>query len=94
MKLAARVGDPTAHTPLSGSGSPNVFIGGRPAWRAIADFHSCPLYTGLSPHVGGSVVTGGSVLINNFPAATMGDTIIEAGPPNKILGGCPTVFIG
>jgi uncharacterized Zn-binding protein involved in type VI secretion len=34
---AARVGDMTAHgTPLSiGPGSPNVFIGKRPAWRGV-----------------------------------------------------------
>ncbi len=36
-KPAARLGDSTAHgTPLGGSpGSLNVFIGGKPAWRAI-----------------------------------------------------------
>jgi uncharacterized Zn-binding protein involved in type VI secretion len=35
------------------------------------------------------------VLINNLPAARMGDTILEAvGPPNKIAMGCPTVIIG
>jgi uncharacterized Zn-binding protein involved in type VI secretion len=36
-----------------------------------------------------------TVLINNLPAARMGDTILEAvGPPNKIAMGCPTVIIG
>lgn len=96
MKPAARSGDPTSHgTPLSGTGSPNVFIGSKPAWRALADFHSCPMTTGTTPHVGGSVTAGSSsVLINNFPAATMGDTILEAGPSNAILGGCTTVLIG
>jgi hypothetical protein len=39
MPPAARVTDPTAH-PLPpglgpGPGSPNVFIGNRPAWRAV-----------------------------------------------------------
>jgi uncharacterized Zn-binding protein involved in type VI secretion len=35
---AARVGDPTAHgNPLApGPGSPDVIIGGRPAWRGLS----------------------------------------------------------
>lgn len=96
MPLAARVLDPTAHgTPLTGAGSPNVLIGGRPAWRATADFHPCPLATGVVPHVGGIVQPGStSVLINNMPAARQGDTIVESGPPNTIVGGCSTVLIG
>ncbi|ADD04353.1 uncharacterized protein Nmag_0768 [Natrialba magadii ATCC 43099] len=95
MKPAARTGDGTAHgTPLAGTGSPNVFIGNRPAWRAISDVHSCPLASGVVPHVGGPVVDGSTtVLINNMPAARLGDTIIENGPPNKIVSGCPTVLI-
>ncbi|WP_044956823.1 PAAR domain-containing protein [Halomicrobium katesii] len=96
MKPAARLGDQTAHgTPLTGVGSPNVLIGGKPAWRALTDFHSCPLSSGPAPHVGGSVVAGStSVLINNFPATRLGDSIVEAGPPNTIAAGCPTVLIG
>jgi uncharacterized Zn-binding protein involved in type VI secretion len=96
MKPAARLGDPTAHgTPLTGTGSSNVLIGKRPAWRALADVHACPLVTGTVPHVGGTV-TGGStsVLINGMPAARAGDTIVENGPSNTITGGCPTVVIG
>ncbi|MDY6818770.1 MAG: PAAR domain-containing protein [Halobacteriales archaeon] len=86
----------TAHgTPLPGPGSPNVLIGGLPAWRVGIDFHTCPLTTGPNPHVGG-VVTNGSttVLINGAPAARQGDTIAENGPPNTIASGCPTVMIG
>jgi uncharacterized Zn-binding protein involved in type VI secretion len=92
----ARVGDPTSHgTPLSpGPGSPNVIIGGQPAWRATADFHSCPLVTGVVPHVGGVVAMGSmTVLINNLPAARVGDMIVES-TPNTIANGCPTVIIG
>jgi len=34
-------------------------------------------------------------MIQNFPAARMGDTILEAvGPPNTITKGEPTVMIG
>lgn len=97
MPFAARVGDSTSHgTPLSpGPGSVNVLIGGMPAWRATADFHTCPLVNpGPVPHVGGMVAMGSvTVLINNLPAARQGDTIVEAGPPNAIVMGCPTVII-
>lgn len=96
MPLAARTGDQTSHgTPLPGPGSPNVLIGGMPAWRALSDFHTCPLVTGTVPHVGGVVVKGSTtVLINNLPAARQGDQIVESGPPNVIAMGCPTVVIG
>lgn len=94
---AARIGDLTSHgTPLGpGPGSFNVFIGGAPAWRGTADFHTCPLTTGTTPHVGGTVAVGSvTVRINNVPAARQGDTIVESGPPNAIAAGCPTVLIG
>jgi len=97
MPLAARVGDMTAHgTPLApGPGSTNVLIGGMFAWRATSDFHTCPLVTGTVPHVGGMVPVGSmTVLINNLPAARQGDVIVESGPPNSIVMGCPTVMIG
>ncbi len=97
MPPAARVGDQTSHgTPLGpGPGSANVLIGGMPAWRAATDFHTCPLVTVLVPHVGGMVAMGSmTVLINNLPAARQGDMIVESGPPNSIVMGCPTVIIG
>ena len=96
MQPAARLGDQTAHgTPLTGTASPNVLIGKRPAWRALTDVHTCPLVTGAVPHVGGTVTKGStSVLINKMPAARMGDTIAESGPPNTIVSGCQTVLIG
>jgi uncharacterized Zn-binding protein involved in type VI secretion len=97
MPMAARVGDLTSHgTPLSpGIGSINVLIGGKPAWRATADFHTCPLVTTLVPHVGGVVALGSAtVLINNLPAARQGDMIVESAPPNSIAMGEPTVIIG
>ena len=97
MPPAARVGDTTSHgTPLGpGPGSVNVFIGGKPAWRATADLHTCPLVSGTVPHVGGIVSMGSTtVFINNLPAARQGDMITESGPPNSITMGEPTVIIG
>lgn len=97
MPPAARMGDVTSHgTPLSpGPGSVDVLIGGKPAWRATADFHTCPLVTGVVPHVGGMVAMGSmTVLINNLPAARQGDMIVESGPPNSIALGEMTVIIG
>lgn len=101
MPAAARVGDPTSHgNPLTPAapgamGSATVFIGGQPAWRALTDVHVCPLVSGVVPHVGGSVAKGSSsVYIDKLPAARQGDQIVEAGPPNSILTGLPTVMIG
>jgi uncharacterized Zn-binding protein involved in type VI secretion len=95
---AATVGQTTAHasTPLSpGPGSPNVFFGGRPAWRVGIDFHACPLSDGPKPHVGGKVPIGSpTVMINGYPAARMGDKIVEASAPNAIVSGVESVIIG
>ena len=96
MPAAARMGDMTSHgTPLSpGPGSVNVLIGGLPAWRAGSDMHVCPLFSGPAPHVGGIVAMGSpTVMINGLPAARQGDMIVESGPPNTIVMGCPTVMI-
>jgi uncharacterized Zn-binding protein involved in type VI secretion len=96
--MAARVGDLTGHgTPLApGIGSPNVLIGGMPAWRATADMHLCPIVKGVVPDVGGVVMVGApTVLINNMMACRMGDMVVEIpGGPNPIAMGCPTVMIG
>jgi len=97
MSLAARVGDMTSHGTLlsPGPGSFNVLIGGMPAWRAGVDFHLCPLISGTVPHTGGTASVGSlTVLINNFPAARQGDIVVESGPANSIVSGCPTVIIG
>jgi uncharacterized Zn-binding protein involved in type VI secretion len=97
MPMAARMGDMTAHgTPLApGPGSPNVLIGGRPAWLATSSMHACPLVSGLVPHVGGVVPMGSpTVFINGMSAARQGDMIVEATAPNTIAVGCPTVMIG
>jgi len=94
---AARIGDLTSHgTPLGpGPGCPTVLIGGQPAWRAGSDMHVCPLVDGLKPHVGGTVAAGSvTVMIGGLPAARLGDLVVEAGAPNAIAQGLPTVLIG
>jgi len=94
---AARLGDMTGHgTPLGpGPGAPTVLIGGLPAWREGSDTHVCPLFNGPQPHVGGVVAVGSTtVLIGGLPAARQGDQVIEAGGPNPIAIGAPTVLIG
>ena len=94
---AARVGDTTSHgTPLGpGPGAMNVLIGGMPAWRATSDSHVCPLSDGPKPHGGGVVSVGSmTVKIGGLAAARVGDMVTEAGPPNAIVKGAPTVLIG
>ena len=64
-----------------------------PAAR-IGDFHVCPMVTGLVPHVGGPVAMGaGTVMINNMPAARVGDMCTCVGPPDTIISGSSTVMI-
>jgi uncharacterized Zn-binding protein involved in type VI secretion len=66
-----------------------------PAAR-ITDMHVCPMVTGLVPHVGGPILPPGTttVLISGLPAATVGDMLTCAGPPDTIIKGSATVMIG
>lgn len=70
-----------------------------PAAR-ITDMHTCPMQTPAFPspipHVGGPVVGPGvpNVLIGNMPAAVVGDMCTCVGPPDTIVKGSSTVFIG
>ena len=58
--------------------------------------HTCPLVSGVVPHVGGVVALGSlTVFIGGFPAARLGDMVMESGGgPNAIAMGCTTVLIG
>ena len=102
MRPAARLGDMTMHgTPLApGTGSPNVLIGLRPAWRVIVDQHACPAVSLTGGDGVGSVVVGSTtVLINMFQACRFGDIVVEKpgtalGPANPITAGCTSVLIG
>lgn len=69
-----------------------------PAAR-ITDMHVCPMQTPGPipvPHVGGPIVGPSvpNVLISNLPAAVMGDNCVCVGPPDSIIQGSSTVFIG
>jgi uncharacterized Zn-binding protein involved in type VI secretion len=61
-----------------------------------SDIHACATPLPAPPHGPGIVITPSkTVMVANFPAARLGDTILEAvGPPNTIVMGCPTVMIG
>jgi uncharacterized Zn-binding protein involved in type VI secretion len=58
--------------------------------------HTCPLVTGVVPHVGGPILPPGcpTVLIGMLPAARVTDMLTCVGPPDVIVMGSPTVLIG
>jgi uncharacterized Zn-binding protein involved in type VI secretion len=65
-----------------------------PASR-ISDMHTCPLFNGPVPHVGGPIVVGcPTVMIGFMPAARVGDMCVCVGPPDSIAMGSFTVMIG
>jgi uncharacterized Zn-binding protein involved in type VI secretion len=67
-----------------------------PAAR-VTDMHTCPMVTGVVPHVGGPILPPGcpTVLIGFMPAARVSDMATCVGPPDVIIPPCsPTVLIG
>lgn len=68
---------------------------GKPAAR-ITDPHTCPMVTGVVPHVGGPIIAPccPTVLIGGLPAARVGDMATCTGPTDSIAMGSPTVQIG
>jgi uncharacterized Zn-binding protein involved in type VI secretion len=68
---------------------------GQPAAR-LTDMHTCPMVTGVVPHVGGPISGPGcpTVLIGNMPAARATDMATCTGPPDTIAKGSATVLIG
>jgi len=67
---------------------------GLPAAR-LGDMHTCPMVTGIVPHVGGPVMpVGGITLIAGLPAARIGDLAVCVGPPDVIVTGSATCMIG
>ena len=66
-----------------------------PAAR-LTDMHTCPMITGVVPHVGGPITGPGvpTVMIVGMPAAVVGDMAVCVGPPDTIIKGSATVMIG
>lgn len=58
--------------------------------------HTCPMVTGVVPHVGGPILPPGcpTVLIGFLPAATATGMCTCVGPPDMIAKGSATVMIG
>ncbi len=65
----------------------------QPAAR-LTDMHTCPMVTGVVPHVGGPITGPGAVtvLIGGLPAARVGDMLTCVGPPDVISLGSFTVL--
>ena len=66
-----------------------------PAAR-VGDMQTCPMVTGVVPHVGGPILPPGHpmTLIGGMPAARVGDMATCVGPPDVIVMGSTTVLIG
>ncbi|ADW67342.1 PAAR domain-containing protein [Granulicella tundricola] len=65
-----------------------------PAAR-VTDMHTCPMVTGIVPHVGGPILppAAPTVLIGFLPAARVTDMLVCVGPPDIIVKGSAGVFI-
>jgi uncharacterized Zn-binding protein involved in type VI secretion len=65
-----------------------------PAAR-LADMHTCPMVTGVVPHVGGPILPpcAPTVLICYMPAARVTDMATCVGPPDVIVKGSTSVLI-
>lgn len=67
-----------------------------PSAARLSDLHTCPMFNGPVPHVGGPI-SGPcvpTVLIGGQPAAVVGDLLVCVGPPDSIVKGSTTVMIG
>ena len=66
-----------------------------PMAARLTDMHTCPMVTGVVPHVGGPVIGPGvaTVLVGKMPAAVLGDNCVCVGPPDSIVMGSATVMI-
>lgn len=64
-----------------------------PAAR-ISDMHTCPMVTGVVPHVGGPIILGSPTVITcAMPQARVGDMLTCVGPPDTITKGSATVMV-
>jgi len=78
-----------------GGGNSSSASGGGPPAARITDLHTCPMVTGVVPHVGGPIITGmPTVLTGNQPQARVTDIAICTGPPDMIIKASSTVLVG
>lgn len=66
-----------------------------PAAARLTDMHTCPMVTGLVPHVGGPISgpCSPNTIIGYLPAARVSDMCVCVGPPDVIVKGSATVLI-
>ncbi|MCM8532808.1 MAG: PAAR domain-containing protein [Lentisphaeraceae bacterium] len=66
-----------------------------PLAARMTDMHTCPMVTGVVPHVGGPILPPATppVLIGYLPAAKVGDKLVCVGPIDTIAKGSGTVMI-
>ena len=66
-----------------------------PAAR-FGDLHTCPMVTGVVPHVGGPILPpcAVTVITAGMPQARMGDMLTCVGPPDTIMKASLTVLAG
>lgn len=62
----------------------------------VTDMHTCPMVTGVVPHVGGPILPPGmpTVLVVTMPDARILDLATCVGPPDPISQGSSTVLVG
>lgn len=94
-KQVVRMGDMTAHGGVVIQGCPTVLAGGKPVAR-VGDMHTCPMFDGLKPHVGGPIGPPGGVkvLVGGMPIAVVGGIVVCIGPPDTLNQGLATVLAG
>jgi len=91
---AARISSQTAHGGVVIVGLPTVLINNLPASR-IGDMHTCPMVTGVVPHVGGPFILGSFTVLTGFvPQSRVNDMLVCVGPPDTCVVGSPNVIVG
>lgn len=65
-----------------------------PAAR-VSDMHTCPMVTGVVPHVGGPILPpcAVTVITGGMPQARVGDMLVCVGPPDVIAKGSASVVV-
>lgn len=84
----------TAHGGVVVQGAPTVLLEKKPGSR-IGDMHTCPMFDGPKPHVGGPILLGSfTVWTCKVPQSYQGMPAICVGPPDSLQVGATTVNVG